>query len=52
MSGLLGNDNKKQDNGIADGATGVAKTGTGSKEYPPASYALQAQTRWILHDTC
>ncbi|KAK7742326.1 hypothetical protein SLS53_004471 [Cytospora paraplurivora] len=30
MSGLLGNDNKNQQgSGIADGATGVAKTGTG-----------------------
>jgi hypothetical protein len=29
MSGLLGNDKNKQEGGVADGATGVAKTGTG-----------------------
>lgn len=31
MSGLLGNDKKQQEGGVADGATGVAKTGTGSE---------------------
>lgn len=36
MSGLLGNDKKQQEGGVADGATGVAKTGTGS-EFPPTS---------------
>lgn len=30
MSGLLGNNKNTQDN-VTDGATGVAKTGTGSK---------------------
>lgn len=35
MSGLLGNNNNKntQEN-VTDGATGVAKTGTGSKNFP------------------
>lgn len=31
MSGLLGNDKKKEEGGLAEGATGVAKTGTGSE---------------------
>lgn len=34
MSGLLGNDKNKQEGGVADGATGVAKTGTGSESIP------------------
>lgn len=34
MSGLLGNDKKQQEGGVADGATGVAKTGTGSEFIP------------------
>lgn len=34
MSGLLGNDKKQNEGGIADGATGVAKTGTGSEYFP------------------
>lgn len=51
MSGLLGNNNKNQQgSGIVDGATGVAKTGTGSKYHqkpasliPPTRYTVSPE---------